>query len=141
MNNHSGGRGRKDGALLRATRVNFRELLRGRVEQKRRQKLQPTQAYSELYYESKLRTTIVAEWEAKLESEPDLRSKDALAYRNMRLKQLLEEESDDVKAEVEHYRMAVPDDESKASPMLLPGEEELDVDEQTRRIAARDVQA
>lgn len=141
MNNHSGGRGHKDGRLLRATRVSFRELLRGRLEQKRRQKLQPTQAYSELYYESKWQATITAEWTAKLESEPGLKKKDALAYRNLRMKQFFEDESDDVKAEIDHYRNAPPAEEATAASRLLPGEEELDDNERTRRIAARDTQS
>lgn len=141
MNNHSGGRGVKNNGLLRATRVNFRELLRGRLEVKRRQKLQLTQAYSELYYKSKWKVVIEEEWKAKLNAEPDLKKKDALAYRNMRMKQFFEDESDDVKEEVEHYRSAQPDDNSDTNPMLMLEEEDLDADEQTRRIVARDIQS
>lgn len=141
MNNHTGGRGVKRNGLLRATRVNFRELLCGRLEVKRRQKLQLTQAYSELYYKSKWKVVIEDEWKAKLEAEPELEKKAALAYRNMRMKQFFEDESADVKAEVEHYRNALPDDESDTNPMLLPDEEDLDLNEQTRRIAARDIQS
>lgn len=57
------------------------------------------------------------------------------------MKQFFEDESADVKAEVEHYCNALPDDESDTNPMLLPEEEDLDLNEQTRRIAARDIQS
>lgn len=83
MNNHSGGRNRRDGALLRATRTNFRELLRGRLDERRRQKLQATQAYSEMYWQTKLRDIIIPEWNQKCIDEPELPKKNYLAFMNM----------------------------------------------------------
>lgn len=126
--------------LRKATKVTFRGLLRGKLEQKRRQKLQPVQAYSELYYISKWKKTIEAEWAAKLKSDPGLQKKDLLAYRNKRLTQFLRDESDDVKAEVKHYREAMPTEGAEKPSMLLPDEDELDEREQKRRIDAREKQ-
>lgn len=139
MNNHSGGRGKNNGALLRATRVNFRELLRGALDEKRRQKLQATQAYSELYWASKLKAVILAEWKQKVKDEPDLPKTRYIAYMNLRVRQLYAAETDAIKAEVEHYRNAPPAVRGTSS-MLLPDEDELDENEKTRRIAARDTQ-
>lgn len=140
LNNHSGTRNKKTGGLRKAAKVTFRGLLRGKLEQKRRQKLQPVQAYSELYYTSKWKETIEAEWKEKLKNEPELQKKDALAYRNKRLSQFLLAESDDVKAEVDHYRNALPKEDAERPSILLPGEDELDESEQSRRIAAREKQ-
>lgn len=53
------------------------------------------------------------------------------------MKDNFDEESVEVKAEVERYRNAIPEGDSSS---LLPGEEELDEKEQLRRIAARDRQ-
>lgn len=140
LNNHSGTRNQKNGGLRKVTKVTFRGLLRGKLEQKRRQKLQPVQAYSELYYTTKWKETIDTEWEEKLKKEPGLRKKDLLAYRNKRLTQFLLDESDDVKAEVKHYREAMPTEGAEKPSMLLPDEDELDECEQTRRIDAREKQ-
>lgn len=98
------------------------------------------QAYSELYYTSKWKETIEAEWNEKLKNEPELQKKDVLAYRNKRMSQFLLAESDDVKAEVEHYRNALPKEDAERPSMLLPEEDELDESEQSRRIAAREKQ-
>lgn len=140
LNNHSGTRNQKTGGLKKVTKVTFRGLLRGKLEQKRRQKLQPVQAYSELYYTSKWKETVDTEWEEKLKIEPGLQKKDMLAYRNKRMSQFLLDESDDVKAEVDHYRNALPKEGADKPSMLLPGEDELDASEQLRRITARDKQ-
>lgn len=126
--------------MRRATRATFRGLLRGKLEQKRRQKLQPVQAYSELYYTSRWKETIDAEWEEKRKNEPGLQKKDKLAFRNKRMSQIFDDEPDNVKAEVEHYRNALPTDDAERPSMLLPDEEDLDKSEQLRRIAAREKQ-
>lgn len=137
MNNHSGGRGKPtDVATTKAARVTVNDLLRGKVE-KKRQKLQPAQAYSALYYKSKWQAIIQEEWTEKLKIDPTLTKADALVYRNSRMKDNFDEESVEVKAEVERYRNAIPEGDSSS---LLPGEEELDEKEQLRRIAARDRQ-
>lgn len=139
MNNHSGSRGQKqDGATSKATRSTMHELLRGSASQKKRQKLQPVQAYSALYYKSKWKAVIQDEWNEKLKIEPTLTKADALVYRNSRMKDNFDEESDEVKAEVEHYRNADSADETS---YLLPGEDALDEKEQSRLIAARERQA
>lgn len=140
MNNHSGGRGKGLGALSRATRGNFRELLRGKLDQKRRQKLQATQAYSELYWKSKLKTIVEADWKTKLQNEPEIPKKTYLAFMNMRVREIYEAKPDVVKAEVEHYRSVEEPCDTDLNSMLLLSEAELEENEKTRRIAAREVQ-
>lgn len=139
MNNHSGGRGKGLGALSRVTRGNFRELLRGKLDQKRRQKLQATQAYSELYWKSKLKTIVEADWKTKLQNKPEIPKKTYLAFMNMRVREIYKAEPDVVKAEVEHYRNVETSDADLNSVLLL-SEAELEENEKTRRIAAREVQ-
>lgn len=138
MNNHTGGRGQKlGGATSKATRSTMHDLLRGGAGPKKRQKLQPVQAYSALYYKTKWKAVIQDEWNKKLKIDPTLTKSDALAYRNSRMKDNFDEESKEVKAEVEHYRNADPEVES----YLLEGEDALDEKEQSRLIAARERQA
>lgn len=140
MNNHSGGRSRRDGALLRATRTNFCELLRGRLDERRWQKLQATQAYSEMYWQTKLRDIIIPEWNQKCIDEPELPKKNYLAFMNMRVRELYEAEPNNVKAEVNHYRLTVPG-KSATSVFLLPEEESLDDEEKARHTKAREIQS
>lgn len=143
FNNHSGGRhaGKKVIPLIKNTRSTFTAILYGTVEQRRKQKLQATQAYSELYWESKLRTVVLNEWKQKRIEEPDVPKNKFLPFMNMRIKQLYEAEAPDVHAEVEHYRQNRNEDIANGNVFLLPGEEELDSDEQDRRIQARKRQA
>ncbi len=113
MNNHSGTRNRTGNpvAKMRTSRVaprdpSVRSMLRRGLDTNRpKQKLQPKQAYSVLNWTDGkcLKTKIDAEWEEKLDEEPDLSAKDYLAYRNMRLEQLLAEETQEAKDEVERY--------------------------------------
>lgn len=56
------------------------------------------------------------------------------------MSQIFDDEPDNVKAEVEHYRNALPTDDAERPSMLLPDEEDLDESEQLRRIAAREKQ-
>lgn len=117
-------------------------MLLGTKEQHRKQKLQVTQAYSELYWQSKLRDIVVGEWKQKRIDEPDLPKQKFLPFMNMRIKQLYEAEGPDVRAEVEHYRQSARSaDADNDSIFLLPGEEELDTAEQERRVQARKMQA
>lgn len=144
FNNHSGGRlgGKKDVPLIKSTRSTFTAMLLGTVEQRRKQKLQATQAYSELYWESKLRSIVLNEWKQKRTDEPDLPKTGFLPYMNMRIKQLYEAEAPDVHAEVEHYRQNKwNEDVANGNIFLLPGEEELDSAEQERRVQGRKRQA
>lgn len=116
-------------------------MLFGTAPVRRKQTLQATQAYSELYWESKLRSVILAEWNEKRTNEPDLPKTTYISYMNMRIKQFYDAESPDVRAEVEHYRHNKGNkDIESGNQFLLPGEEDLDADEQDHRIKARKLQ-
>lgn len=64
-------------------------------------------AYQTLYWDSKLKTTVLADWEIHRKTL-DIPEKDhhkfLQAFRNKRCKELLELETDEVKAEVERVR-------------------------------------
>jgi hypothetical protein len=66
--------------------------------------LQPYQAYSQLYYESKLKPIIDKKYKEHLETVPSDEQKTAFAFRVNEMKKLFEDESDEVKREVEGYR-------------------------------------
>lgn len=133
---------KKNVPLLKDTRETFMAMLFGTAPVRRKQMLQATQAYSELYWESKLRSIILAEWKEKRTNEPDLPKTKYISYMNMRIKQFYDAETPDVHAEVEHYRLNKHNkDIESGNQFLLPGEEDLDVDEQDRRIRARKLQS
>jgi hypothetical protein len=66
--------------------------------------LQPFQAYSQLYYESKLKPIIDEKYKVHLETVPFDKQKTAFAFRAAETKELLEAETEEVKREVEEYR-------------------------------------
>ena len=66
--------------------------------------LQAFQAYSQLYYESKLKPIVEKNYKEHLENVPSDEQKTAFAFRTAEIKRLLEAESEDVKREVEEYR-------------------------------------
>jgi hypothetical protein len=67
-------------------------------------KLSLVQAYSRLYYK-KLKSTVDARWAGYIAENPDVEKRvEELKYRNAVLKELLDAEADDVKAEVEKKR-------------------------------------
>jgi hypothetical protein len=94
---------------------------------KKRKKLHDTQAYSRIYWDTKLSQTVVNEWathkQTVLEKAvaentdlPTLPDTAPLPFRNVILKRLLKEESPEVKAEVEKYRED-PKNWGKPSPL------------------------
>lgn len=64
------------------------------------------QAYSRLYYSKKLKTIVDAKWTQYIAKNPHLKSRngEALRHRNCVLAELLNAETDEVKAEVERRR-------------------------------------
>jgi hypothetical protein len=66
--------------------------------------LQPFQAYSQLYYELKIKPIIDKKYKEHLETVPFDEQKSAFAFRARVTKELLEAETEEVKREVEEYR-------------------------------------
>lgn len=66
--------------------------------------LQGFQAYSRLYYETKLKDVIDKEYKVHTETVPKEEQKTRFAFAAALTKTLLDSESDEVKAEVEAYR-------------------------------------
>lgn len=66
--------------------------------------LQPYQAYSQLYYESKLKAIIDEKYKEHLETLPESERKKRFQFGNSLTKSMYEGESDKVKEEVERYR-------------------------------------
>ncbi len=143
FNNHSGPRNPKNRAhpYSRSICTTIRALLAGDNANINRpkQKLQPTQAYSALYWQKKLKAIVDNEWADKVVSEPELKKKSGayLRYMNMRLGQMLKDETTEVKAEVEHYRNNRDMRAPVISPLLMPHEEDLPEDERERLKKAR----
>ena len=68
-------------------------------------KLPRYQAYSRIYYEKKLKVIVDALWKRRIDKYPDLKTKgEALKHRNAVIKELFEDETDEVKAEVDRKR-------------------------------------
>jgi len=66
--------------------------------------LQPFQAYSQLYYEPKLKSIIDERYEKHLKAVPIPKQKSVFAFRAAETKALYDAETDEVKQEVEEYR-------------------------------------
>ena len=71
---------------------------------KPKQKLQPIQAYSHLFWQSRLRQVVEPMWNAHLAANPDLTKRDRLAFQNRVLKEMMEKEPPSIRKEVEEYR-------------------------------------
>ncbi len=148
FNNHSGTRNRSANpvAKIRTSRKSPKDQIRTRLaggdSDRPKQKLQPKQAYSVLHWNDGkcLKTLIDSEWKKKLEDEPDLAAKDYLAYRNLRLDQLLAEETQDVKDDVERYRNVKDDSAPTIDPLLEPHEEDLPEAQRDEIVRYRSVQ-
>ena len=68
-------------------------------------KLAPHQAYSRLYYKTKVKPIVRASWEKHLARHPNKNTKaDSLNHRNAVIKAVFEAETDEVKVEVEKRR-------------------------------------
>jgi hypothetical protein len=66
--------------------------------------LQPTQAYSRLYYNSKLKEIVDKEYKEHTDNTPKDQQEQRVAFTAKLLEKLLNEETDEVRAEVEAYR-------------------------------------
>ncbi len=117
-------------------------LRRGLDTGRPKQKLQPKQAYSVLnWLEGKcLKTRIDAEWKLKLIDEPGLTPKDYLAYRNMRLDQMLAAETQEVKDEVERFRNRKDIQMASVDPLILPHEQDLPQEQKDDLLVYRSIQ-
>jgi hypothetical protein len=102
---------------------------------KKSKKLQPTQAYSQLYYETHLKSTIADQWEKHVARHPDDAQKTGppLNFRNKVIKAMYSQESAEVKAEVERRREEGFSDEELEGEV---DEEGLSNDERKRRAKA-----
>jgi hypothetical protein len=69
-------------------------------------KLSYVQAYSRLYYKKKLKDIVAALWERHITRHPELKNKkgQVLKHRNAVIRELLNAETDEVKAEVRRRR-------------------------------------
>lgn len=65
FNNHTGARSSKAREQSRLIRNTIRAMLVGQTKRKLKQRLQSHQAYSAIYWKSKLKLRIRAEWEAR----------------------------------------------------------------------------
>ena len=76
------------------------------LSKRQTEKLPPVQAYSRLYNEKKLKAITDAKWEAYIAENPGMKTKkgEQLRHRNQMLKELLDTETAEVKAEVERRR-------------------------------------
>ena len=87
-----------------------------------------------LYWGTKLKSIVLTEWEK--ERQGGAKQSEYVAFMNKRVKELYDEESLEVKAEVAGYRTAKADEEPSSESYLVPGEQNLDAAEQKGRIDA-----
>lgn len=102
---------------------------------KTKPKWQAYQAYSYLYYDAKLRDIIVPEYASYIAGLSEGAKADSLfAFRNRRLRELLELESDDVKANVNAQREKSPTikEEQALEQMMSEGLSEEEAKEALR---------
>jgi hypothetical protein len=86
------------------------------LQKKKQKKLQPTQAYSRLFYEGKLKAIVEQRWTAHIALEPEDATKNkkpTLQFRNKVIKELYDAEPTEIKKEVEAYRDTFLVDEMK----------------------------
>jgi CRISPR/Cas system-associated exonuclease Cas4 (RecB family) len=83
---------------------------------KQKEKLQPFQVYSQLYYESKWKATLDAEYQVykQTEPEPGKKLKQPFQYSMDRLRELYEAETQEIKNEVEERRKQMVDSPEEA---------------------------
>ncbi|KAH7904424.1 hypothetical protein BJ138DRAFT_1119424 [Hygrophoropsis aurantiaca] len=122
------------------TRVNAKEKGGKRkfldLRAKKRKMLQDYQAYSQLYYDERVRPTVETNWPARRESllkdhkagDKPIPEHPPLWYRNEICRELLADEDDDIKDEVDEYRKNPQDqDEPDSDEELLTPEEKLEL--------------
>jgi hypothetical protein len=92
--------------------------------------LQPYQAYSHLYYESKLKTIIEERYKEHLEVVPTKDQQSAFVFRTAETKALFDAETDEVKQEVEEYRQKKVEDVAIKIEDLIEDTDAQDVSSQ-----------
>lgn len=146
-NSHTGDRGysKKTRKIKKIARAQFKSIIKEGPARKKRQALQLTQAYSELYWNQKLREPIMSEWNS-IKNNPG--SGSFIKFMNQRVKEFYNAEPQSVKDEVIHYQASMREEQAKAGAedqeepsYLLPGEEELPEDERKRFTKARKTQS
>jgi hypothetical protein len=122
-NNHSRTGGSADG--LKAKLLD--------LQGKKSKKLQPTQVYSRLYYETKLKPIIAECWQTHLIANPEDASKSGppLQFRNKIIRDLYDSETPEIKAEVERRR-----EEGQSEDELEHDGDGVDEEESQRRAKA-----
>lgn len=126
FNNHTRAGGASE------TRVKVLDLM-GRKPKK----LQSTQAYSRLYYEKKLKSTIADAWAKHiLEVPADRLRRPNLRFRNKVIKDMWLQEPADVQEEVEQYREEGFFEEEEMDWGGIEADQNLDAGEQQRRSKA-----
>ncbi|KAH8094961.1 hypothetical protein DFH11DRAFT_1555174 [Phellopilus nigrolimitatus] len=131
FNNHTGTRGDKTRLQTRNVRESLQRMLSGKSP-KKKQKLQLTQAYSDIYWEKKLKTIIDDGWKLERAMDSTLGHKDFIKYMNGRIRELYAAESPEVQAEVEAHRDALTANVAYDEDEARPGDELLDKEEYTR---------
>ncbi|KAH8103713.1 hypothetical protein DFH11DRAFT_1734638, partial [Phellopilus nigrolimitatus] len=132
FNNHTGTRGDKTRLQTRNVRESLQRMLSGKSP-KKKQKLQLTQAYSDIYWEKKLKTIIDDGWKLERAMDSTLGHKDFIKYMNGRIRELYAAESPEVRrkskpTETRSQRMS-------HTTKMKPG---LEMSSWTRRIYAGD---
>jgi hypothetical protein len=80
---------------------------------KKKQKLQPVQAYTQLYY-GKKKDIIAERWEKYVKEKPELKTQNGLPplwFRNRTMRELLKDETEEVKEAVAKRQEELLDDE------------------------------
>ncbi len=141
FNNHTGVRVKKVNRKILAAKIRtsgkqprdpFAPVLMGGGADRPKQKLQPRQAFSAMLqaHGASLKPAIDAEWKAKIEQEPELLEIKGsyLLYFTMRMGQMYDEATPEVKAQVEAFREQEYQKNLASSappPLLFPHEEGL----------------
>ena len=126
------------------TSTQFKSIIKGKAGEKKRQALQLTQAYSALYWESKLKEIVMSEWRIA-QTKPGCPS--FIKFMNQRVKELFNAEPQSLRDEVLHYyeslklgKTTAEAEDQEESTCLLPDEGELPEEEKKRRTKARQTQ-
>jgi hypothetical protein len=100
-------------------------------------KLQPTQAYSRLYYDKKLKPAIADAWAKHILDMPaDKLKRPNLRFRNKVIKEMWLEEPEHVQEEVEKYREELSIEEEEEDLDGTEADHDIDAGKQQRRSKA-----
>lgn len=123
--------------LAEAARTSFAKLVQGHVDPPKKN-LPDYLAYEHLYYNKKLKPLVEADYK-RIEEDVTIKDKPArVTHRNQMSMSLYKNESAEVKAEVEAYRISP---KPSVDQYLLEDEHDLDEEEKARRSEARQAQA